>query len=99
MTTRPHQNGLLKMKLHDLNCMKYRVMWWRDVVSCAGCACSCSTDDHKCPVTVKTHIILLIGQGTTSLILVLNTLAGQRPGHPGVTKLRLVSKLAMHLES
>ena len=38
VTTRPHQNVLLKMKLHDLNCMKHRVMWWSDVVSCTGCA-------------------------------------------------------------
>ena len=71
---------------------------WGDIVGCANCTCSCSTRDHECPVTVKTHITLLIGQSTTSLIF-LNTLAGQRPGHPGVTKLRLASKLAMHLES
>ena len=59
VTTRPHQNVLLKMKLHDLNCMKHRVMWWSDVVSCAGCACSCRTQDHKCPVTVKTYYLCM----------------------------------------
>ena len=69
VTTRPHQNVLLKMKLHDLNCMKHRVMWWSDVVSCAGCACSCSTQDHECPVTVKTYYLC---------IEICNTSAGQR---------------------
>ena len=60
---------------------------WRDIVGCASCKCSCSKQDHECPVTVITYNCVTV-QGTTSFVCgsyVYNTLAGHHVRIAGET--------------